>query len=38
MLEQHIVLVSCSANTSENIASHKVVNIRTESVNDLFLS
>lgn len=35
MLKQHIVLVGRATNASENIASHEVVGIGPESVNDL---
>lgn len=35
MLEQHVVLVSSSTNAPEHVASHEVVDVRTEPVDDL---
>ena len=35
MLEDHIVLMRCATNTTEDIAAHKLVDIRSEAINDL---
>jgi hypothetical protein len=35
MLEEEVVLVRSATNTSEDVALHKVVNVRAESVNNL---
>lgn len=35
MLEQHVVLVGSSADTSKDSTAHELIDIRTKAVNDL---
>jgi hypothetical protein len=36
VLEEHVVFVRRATNTSEHIAFHELVNVRAETVNNLF--
>lgn len=38
VLEEHIVLVRNTANATEHVASHEVVSVGAESINDLHIS
>jgi hypothetical protein len=35
MLEKHIVLVSCSTNSTEDSAAHEMICVRTKAIDDL---
>lgn len=38
MLEEEVVLVRCTTDASENIASHKMIRVRPEAINNLYIS